>query len=406
MSAVSPLVNAFVAESPLEHGETLPLAAADTVRIAVERAGAARLAQIDAEWRDLLARAHETNVFMNPAAVGLLGDKAVTLLAWGSDGKLLGLWAFALVHHWQPMLPLQVLRSPALPHAYLATPVIDRAAAASVLPAMLDAVAGDDSLPKLIVLDPIRADGRTMHALEQVLSARGSRACILNTGKRPVLASTLDAKPYFEKAMSSSSRKKLRQHRRRLEEKGRLETHIFVEPDEIGRGFDDFLALEAAGWKGRRGTALACDQAEASLAKAMIAALAVRRDASIHALYQNGKSVASQVILRAGATAFTWKTAYDETLGEFSPGMLLLEDYTAAFLADKSIALVDSCAFDDSGFMSAWSEREDIAHVLIDARRGNPLSFRLVGHLQRALLGLRAIVKDIYLFGRRQWKGR
>ena len=51
-----------------------------------------------------------------------------------------------------------------------------------------------------------------------------------------------------------------------------------------------------------------------------------------------------QIVLRAGPTAFTWKTAYDEALRDFSPGMLLLEDYTAAFLADPSIATVDSCS--------------------------------------------------------------
>ena len=39
--------------------------------------------------------------------------------------------------------------------------------------------------------------------------------------------------------------------------------------------------------------------------------------------------------MRAGAVAFTWKTAYDEQFHDFSPGMLLLEDYTAAFLADQ-----------------------------------------------------------------------
>jgi CelD/BcsL family acetyltransferase involved in cellulose biosynthesis len=134
--------------------------------------------------------------------------------------------------------------------------------------------------------------------------------------------------------------------------------------------------------------------------------LAQRGDAAIHALYQQGKAVASQVVLRAGPVAFTWKTAYDESLGDYSPGMLLLENYTAAFLADKSIKLVDSCAFDDSGFMSAWSERETIAQVLFDARRGNPLGFRLVAGLHKRFLALRAVVKRLYLLGRQRWNRR
>ena len=70
--------------------------------------------------------------------------------------------------------------------------------------------------------------------------------------------------------------------------------------------------------------------------------------------------------------------------------MLLLEDYTTAFLADKSIAYVDSCAHDDSGYMSAWSERQSVADIWIDARRGGSLAFRVLGVLQKRYRDLRA----------------
>jgi CelD/BcsL family acetyltransferase involved in cellulose biosynthesis len=172
------------------------------------------------------------------------------------------------------------------------------------------------------------------------------------------------------------------------------------------RAFEDFLTLEASGWKGRTGTALLCDPAEAALVRSVVASLAQHGDAWVHALSQNGKAVAAQVVLRAGAAAFTWKTAYDETLGDYSPGMLLLEDYTAAFLADKSIERVDSCSLDDTGFMSAWSERQGIAHILIDARPNGSLSFIVAAGLYRAFLQARAAAKDIYLRGRRHWKRR
>jgi CelD/BcsL family acetyltransferase involved in cellulose biosynthesis len=298
------------------------------------------------------------------------------------------------------------LTSPSFAHAYLATPVVDRDNAEAVLAAMLDFVAAAGELPTLISLDPIRLDGPTMQTLVRVLNARGAEPCVLNQSRRPILLSQLDGKQYFEKVMSSSSRKKLRQHRRRLEEKAELENRIATTPDNISAAFEDFLALEAAGWKGRGGTALLSSQSEADFARRMVAALAARGDAAVHALYQQGRAVASQVVLRAGPVAFTWKTAYDESLGDYSPGMLLLEDYTAAFLADKSIALVDSCAFDDSSFMSVWSEREMIGQVLLDARTGNPLTFRIVAFLHKRSLAVRAVAKKLYLLGRRRWKKR
>jgi CelD/BcsL family acetyltransferase involved in cellulose biosynthesis len=365
--------------------------------ISIERASQARLGEIDADWIDLLTRAHESNVFMDPAILRCLDAGCITLLAWQGQ-RLMGLWAFARSR----LGPFGALHSPAFAHAYLATPVVDRVCADAALSAMLDYIAQAGDLPRLIWLDPIRLDGPTMQALSALLKTRGTAPRVLTETPRPILASGLDSKQYFEGALSSSSRKKLRQHRRRLEEKGALEAIVFAEPAGVRRAFEDFLALEAAGWKGQSRTALLCDESDANFARAMVAALAERGRASIHALYQGGKVVAAQIVLRAGPAAFTWKTAYDEVLGDYSPGMLLLENYTSALLADKSLATVDSCAFDDTGFMSVWRERELIGQVLIDARRGRSSVFAAVAGLQRAFLKLRMTAKAVW-FGRRKW---
>ncbi len=418
-----PMLSALIAEdtctpaTEIAVGQSAPRAVADAIThsttgaIAVESASGARLTEIESDWRDLIGRALEPNVFMHPAMIRSaerhLACRCATLLAWRGEGeakKLIGLWAFAVVR--PPHLPLasRVLLSPAFPHGYLATPVVDRAAAADALEAMLDFIARARDLPKTIALDPIRADGPTMQALERVLRARGSAAFAVAEAKRPVLASELDGTQYFEKALSSSSRKKLRQHRRRLGEKGALTLEVCSAPEAVDKAFEEYLALEAAGWKGRRGSAILCDPAETGFVRDMIVDLARRGDASIHALYLDGKPVSMQIVLRAGPVAFTWKTAYDEAMHDFSPGMLLLEDYTKAFLADASIAQVDSCAFDESSFMVAWSERQVIAQVWLDARRGRSWRLFLLSRLQKAYLNLRAVAKQRYLSWRRKWK--
>lgn len=379
--------------------------------IVIEVARGARLAEIEADWRDLVARADAPNVFMNPALVRLAGDtqpgaRCVALLAWQETAdrrRLAGVWAFTIGRAPQSILPVTVLSAPPTAHAYLATPVVDRDCLEATLEAMLEHIAGDSSLPKIIALDAMGADGATMHALSRLLAARGSGLCIFGQAQRPKLASTLDAKSYMEKALSSSSRKKLRQHRRRLGEKGVLESRIVAEPMAVSAAFEDFLQLEASGWKGRQGTALLGNESDASFARAMIAELAPRGEACIHALMLDGRPVSMQIVLRAGPVAFTWKTAYDEALHDFSPGMLLLEDYSAAFLADDGIAYVDSCAFDDTSFMAAWSERQAIAHLWIDARRGGSVSFTVLARLQKTFLSLRARAKTIYRACMRKW---
>jgi CelD/BcsL family acetyltransferase involved in cellulose biosynthesis len=282
-------------------------------------------------------------------------------------------------------------------HSYLATPVIDGDALDATLEAMLTCIAVDATLPKIVALDAMTADGAAMQALRRVLAARGSAPYVLSEAVRPMLASSLDGKQYLERSLSSGSRKKLRQHRRRLGEKGALEYKVLTAPADVDRGLDDFLTLEAAGWKGREGTALASKPADAAYARAMVAALAARGEACIHALTLDGKPVSLQIVLRAGPAAFTWKTAYDETWRDWSPGMLLLEDYTAAFLADVSIAQVDSCAYDETSFMSVWLERQKTATVWLDATPGSSSAFAILARLQGAYLRARGAAKAAYL---------
>jgi CelD/BcsL family acetyltransferase involved in cellulose biosynthesis len=404
MNPAATIANAFVTSEPAHGGivRDCTLSGRSDAALSVERATGARLAEVEADWRDLVTRAHEPNPFMNPALARLLGDGGITLLAWNGERKLVGAWVFSVARRFGA----SVLQCPAFPHAYLATPVVDREEGNAAVAAMLGYIAQDAALPKLVALDPIRSSGPTMRALAHALEARETPLCTLSEGRRPMLASELDGKQYFEKALSASSRKKLRQHRRRLEEKGALKICVSDTLEAVRGAFEDFLKLEAAGWKGRRGTALMCSAAEVEFARNMIAALAQRGDASIYSLSQQGRTVASQIVLRAGSAAFTWKTAYDEALADFSPGMLLLEDYTAAFLADRSIALVDSCAFDDTGFMSVWSEHATISSVLFDARRGGSLQLVAVAMLQKAFLAMRGAGKAAYLAGRRRWKAR
>ncbi len=322
--------------------------------VTVEVATGTRLAEIQAEWRDLIARADMPNVFMHPMLVALGASypdvRCRALVAWKTfDGvrRLVGFWAFAVGRAPRSIIPLSVLTAPFFTHGYLATPAIDGELLEETLQAMLDHIAGDPSLPKIMALDAMCEDGATMQALNRVLAARGTATSTLRRFVRPMLVSRLDAKQYLENALSSSSRKKLRQHRRRLAEKGTLELRTITEPEALRAAMDDFLRLEAAGWKGEKGTALLCKAADAVFAREMMTALAPQGDAWMHALYLNGQPVSMQVVLRAGPTAFTWKTAYDEALSDYSPGMLLLEDYTAAFLADRSVTTVDSCAYDD-----------------------------------------------------------
>ena len=379
--------------------------------VTVEIADAARLGDLRDYWVDLLARADAPNIFMDPELLHAVASahsqmEFPVLLAWSATGerRLLGVWGFAIGSARRSVLRCRVLIAPACPHGYLATPVLDRAELDSVLDAMLDAVAANPQLPKIITLDSMGHDGATMAALSRVLAGRGTQVCEFAHYQRPKLVTGLDGKSYFQQAFSSSTRKKLRQQRRRLAEKGALVSVIHREPQAVRKAAADFLNLEAAGWKGQRGTAINCNAREAEFVSRTIATLTHRQQAEIHAIELDGQPIAIQIVLRAGRTAFTWKTTYDERFRDFSPGMLLLEDYTTALLADPTIEYVDSCSYDDSGFMSAWQHRKAVADLWIDTRRNGSLEFLAFGILQKVYRHLRAAARETYLAVARQRK--
>jgi len=374
--------------------------------MSIEIADVVHFAALQSEWADLLGRAAEPNAFMSPALVRSAAESYPDMqhrvvLAWKTiEGfrRLIGVWAFSVGPADKSLLPIRVLTAPPFSNGFLATPVVDSLFLEETLDAMLDRIASEPDLPKLIGLKSMGMEGPTMAALAYVLANRLSAPCILEQVRRPKLESVYDGKKYFEKALSGSSRKKLRQYRRRLSEKGVLTTETISDPFAFQKAIEEFLLLEASGWKGRQGTALLCNDADTAFFRTGLAVLAQQGDASIHSLRLDQRPVSMQLVVRAGHAAFTWKTAYDEAFRDFSPGKLLLEDYTAVFLDDESIRFVDSCAQDDTSYMSAWTERQPVGNLWIDARRGGSLEHQLLGKLQTIYSKLRTTAKQHYLW--------
>jgi CelD/BcsL family acetyltransferase involved in cellulose biosynthesis len=141
---------------------------------------------------------------------------------------------------------------------------------------------------------------------------------------------------------SGSTRKKLRQDWNRLSSLGAVDVVNARSPGEVQQAFETFLALEKASWKGAQGTALLCDERDAVFVRRLIANLSAASDASVALLRIEGRAIAAQVLMYCGATAYTWKTAFDATFARYSPGALLVDKVTEQLLAAPGIEAVDS----------------------------------------------------------------
>lgn len=340
-----------------------------------------------AQWRALSDRA-AANVFMHPvvinAAQATTAAGARVITAWDGSGglkRLAGVWAVRLRRAW-PGGP-RYLTAPAYDHSFVSNPVVDPAMLDSVVPAFLDTLARDPSLPQVVRIRYLDGGADTYPALMRALTDRHARVLTLSRTERAYALPGAGAK------RSGSTRKKLRQDWNRLAAEGAVDVVNDREPAAVLAAFEAFLALEASSWKAGRGTAILSDAANARFARGFIAALAAEGGASVALLRVDGEAIAAQVLLYSGRTAYTWKTAFNPGRGKHSPGALLVDRVTDTLLASGAIDAIESCS-PDGGFMARlWTGRRTTVDLLVDLGPRRSLTFDIVALQARGYAGLK-----------------
>jgi hypothetical protein len=322
----------------------------------------------------LCSRTIEPNLFFNPRflapAMPRLEDREVRL-AVIRDGdeyksRLRLLVPFSIE---RPAVPLgvSIIRSWSTPWGPLGTPLIDRDDPEGVVEDFFAMLARPHlKLPKVIAFPELRMDGAAAAVLQNLAEQRGLPLEVTGVVERPFLDSAKEGEEYLRQSLSAHHYREFRRLFRRLADKGRLDHVVARSPEDVRRGAETFLALEAAGWKGRERTAMAIDRFRAAFAREAIDRLAELDMVRVHVLTLDGAAIAALVVFIESGVAYTWKTAYNEAYAAYSPGTLLMIEVTKQHLDDPNIMLTDSCAVSDHPVMSRlWSERKPIGTMLI-----------------------------------------
>jgi hypothetical protein len=322
----------------------------------------------------LSARTIEPNVFFNPhflaPAMPRLEDREVRL-AVIRDGdeyknRLRLLVPFSVERSPVPV-GVSIMRTWANPFGPLGTPLVDRDDPGGVIEDFFDMLSRSHlKLPKVLVLPDMRLDGAVASMLESVAESRGLPLVTTGRFERPFLESRLDGDAYLKSALNKHHYGEYRRLKRRLAEQGELVHSVARGPEEIRPAIEGFLALEAAGWKGRQRTAMVIDRYRAAFAREAVHGLAEHDLCRIHSLTSGGKLIASLIVFVEAGVAYTWKTAYDENYSTFSPGVLLMIEVTKQHLEDPNIEMTDSCAVPDHPMVSRlWSELKPFGTLVI-----------------------------------------
>jgi len=121
-------------------------------------------------------------------------------------------------------------------------------------------------------------------------------------------------------------RRNLARQERHLLDDGDLTFSVIsaVDAYDITVHIEEFLQLEAAGWKGESGTAINHDPELRGFYKSMQTLATDDLQLEVHKLTHKGACIASQMAVRCGNVRYLLKIAYDESYASRSPGALLL----------------------------------------------------------------------------------
>jgi CelD/BcsL family acetyltransferase involved in cellulose biosynthesis len=357
------------------------------------------LAALADQWRMLAERAIEPNVFYEPAfalnAAPVFGANAGALLVWTKMGRLVGLFPVRR-ERWRGG-PGAASVGWAHPYAPLGTPLVDREEADAVIEAWLDHLAADPAAPGLLLLPLVPEHGPFATALNAVLARGHRRSAAFSCHQRALLAPGVDRAGYLERAVPTRKRKELRRQRRRLEEIAALRFTTATSPADIGSALQDFLVLEASGWKGIAGTAAVNDTETRHFIETTVTALAAEGKARIDRMALNGRAIAAAITLTSGGTAWCWKIAYSEAFSRSSPGVQLALELTDSLLGRPEIARADSCATANHPMIDhIWRERLPLCDRLI-ALKSWAWTFALACQfegLRRALIATAKRLRD------------
>jgi len=355
-------------------------------QLAVEWRPIGGLEPIVPAWRELAAQALEPNVFYEPAfalaAAPVFGADVGALLVWSgtSPRRLLGLFP-ARIEPRRYGLKLPVLVGWTHPYAPLGVPLVEREAAEPVIAAVLAHLAAASDLPGLLLLPFLRVDGAFAATFDAIMRRAQMPVADFDVRHRAMFAPGPERSLYVEHALGARRHKELRRLGRRLAETGAVMFAAATARAAVTVAAEDFLALEATGWKGRAGTAAVDDADLRRFVRAAIAGLAEAGQVAVHRILVDGRAIVAAILLRSDRSAWFWKIAYDETFARFSPGVLVSVALTEDLVDDATLAQADSCATENHPMIDhIWRERLTLADRLIGVAPQAP--FDRVRHLE------------------------
>ncbi|MEP7349998.1 MAG: GNAT family N-acetyltransferase [Sphingorhabdus sp.] len=333
------------------------------------------------EWDDLAEHACEPNAFaeswfLTAALEQFDPEGRVQLFTLWNAGQLVALMPLSMQAHYGRW-PMRHLQNWLHHNAFLGTPLVRSGHESAFWTALLPMLDADGGQALFAHFNSLAVDGPLVTALKKICRVQSRRYALVHREERALLEGNLAPDAYFEAAVRGKKRKELRRQKNRLAEEGVLSFARFMGATGLEEWTAEFLALERAGWKGGKGSALDCSGQTRSLFTEALQGAATRGKLERLELRLDGKPLAMLVNFLCTPGSFSFKTAFDENYARFSPGVLLQIE-NLALLERADIAWCDSCAAEGHPMIdSLWTGRRAIGRY----------SVAIGGSARRAIFG-------------------
>lgn len=275
-------------------------------------------------------------------------------------------------------------------HCFLCTPLIARGREAECWKVLFDWQKASGGRNALLDLQTLSADGPVFRGFLDFAAREELPVHVSGLYTRALLEVGHDAESYLRESMTKAELGNYERKRRRMSDDADLEILTLTQSGELDAWLEKFLSLEASGWKGRSGTAIACNEADRAFFGEIAREGFRRQRLRMTCLSLDGQPVAGEFNMVAGEGIFSLKIAYDERHARSSPGMVLAIEGVRRIHQQNQIRWIDSCAAPGAHAMKhLWGQRRMIASVICPT--GGWFSRLLVGliPLGRCLRGSR-----------------
>ena len=188
----------------------------------------------------------------------------------------------------------------------------------------------------------------------------------------------------YEKQLPHRLVRNLDRQEAKLRGQGLITFHETGAQADWSNWFEAGLALEASGWKGAEGSAIAQGAEVAAFYREVAAASAASRRLRLYTLACDGRPIAFRLSILDEGTLFLLKTAYDEQFARFGPGNLLLRRVLRHAFDDPAISAVDLVGHPE--WKRPWST---------DSERLMRVRAAPAGTLTGCLLSIEPVVKRV-----------